>query len=141
MVTLADVRRITPHADGAEFTEYRVPSHPVYYQETEDPFWHKHVFKPDKTRRVLKQRPGGDCFFLGSEGCVLPKDARPLVCRLYPFDYNADGILPVTYPGCPLELLQPGQDLITELGMRLEDAQPIHAQLYREICETEPLEA
>ncbi len=32
---------------------------------------------------ALRQKPGGDCEFLGAEGCTVHAD-RPLVCRLYP---------------------------------------------------------
>lgn len=136
-ITLADVRRITPHANGVDFEEFRAPTDPVYDQRKEDPFWHQHVFRADGTRRVLKQQPGGDCIFLGPQGCVLPTDSRPLVCRLYPFDYTANGLQPQLSSGCPVELLHPGQRLLTVLDMKAEDAGKLRDQLYREICETE----
>ena len=136
-VTLGDVRRITPHANGADFFEFRHSSNPAYDQREEDPFWHQHVFRSDGTRRLLKQQPGGDCIFLGMQGCVLPSDTRPLICRLYPFDYTSVGLLPVLSKGCPVELLRPGQQLLTALDMRAEDAAPLRDQLYQEICETE----
>jgi len=136
-VTLADVRRITPHAEGAEFTEFRPPADPVYDQRIEDPFWHAHVFRPDGTRRILKRKPDGDCHFLGSQGCRLPGDVRPIVCRLYPFDYNENGILARLASGCPTELLTEGQQLLQVLGMASGVARELHAQLYREICETD----
>ena len=67
----------------------------------------QNVFREDGQRRVLKQQPDKDCFFLGPQGCSLPAEARPLICRLYPFDYNADRILPTPASGCPVELLRP----------------------------------
>ena len=60
--------------------------------------------------------------FSGAVGCRLPLEMRPLVCRLYPYDYTADGIQPELSPGCPVELLTPGQGLIEALEMRQEDA-------------------
>ncbi len=33
----------------------------------------------------LATRPDGDCVFLGPAGCVLPRDARPYYCHLFPF--------------------------------------------------------
>lgn len=135
-VTQGDIRRIEPHADEIEFAEFRAPSDPIYDQSVEDPYWHHRVFQPDGTRRVLKQSANGNCIFLGMQGCVLPEDARPLVCRLYPFDYTFEGILPRLASGCPTELLNPSQSLLTELGMSEDNAKRLHAQLYQEICET-----
>ena len=33
----------------------------------------------------LALSPAGECLLRGSEGCVLPQEARPLYCRLFPF--------------------------------------------------------
>ena len=136
-VTQGDLRRIIPYTAGADVTEFRAPAHPVYDQSREDPVWHQHVFRDDGTRRVLKQQINGDCVFLGSQGCRLPVDARPLVCRLYPFDYAADGIHNRLAAGCPVELLRPGQQLLQVLNMDIEEATRLHAQLYQEIQESE----
>lgn len=135
-VSLADVRRIQPFVEGVEFTEYRAPGDPVYDQRIEDPFWHKHVFRTDGTRRILKQHTNGDCFFLAPAGCSLPAECRPIVCRLYPFDYTANGLAPQPASGCPLELLPPGSELLPTLGMNRDDAERLRAQLYLEICES-----
>lgn len=134
-VTLGDVRRITAHCGHTEFFEFLAPQNGCYGDQDDDPLWRDRVFLPDGTRRVLKHRPGGDCTFLGEEGCVLPADVRPLVCRLYPFDYTAEGLAPVLAQGCPVELLMPGQALLGALGMRVEDAAVWHRQLYAEIQE------
>lgn len=137
-VTLGDVRRIVQHTGASNFTEFRLPAYPVYDQSIEDPFWYSRVFLPNGTRRVLRQKPGGDCTFLGEQGCQLPVDVRPLVCKLYPFDYGAEGILTRLASGCPVELLLPGQSLTEELQMSAEHAETLRAQLYEEICEVEP---
>ena len=134
-VTLGDMRRIAPYTDGAVVAEFRKPSDPVYDQSYEDPVWQQLVFRDDGTRRVLKQRPDGDCVFLGREGCRLPAVARPLVCRLYPFDYTADGVHSRLASGCPVELLQPAQQLLEVLNMNIDDARLLHAELYKEIRE------
>ena len=130
------MRRIQPFAEGVDFTEFRAPGYPVYDQQIEDPFWHKHVFQPDGTRRVLKQVNDGDCFFLGPAGCRLPVENRPIVCRLYPFDYTAEGLTEKPASGCPLELLSPGSELLPTLGMNRADGERLRAQLYEEMCET-----
>ena len=61
---------------------------------------------------------------------------RPIVCRLYPFDYTAEGLKPQPVSGCPLELLAPGAELLPTLGMDRDEAERLRAQLYEEMCET-----
>lgn len=132
-VTPGDVQRIEAFAGETDFYEFRTPDDPVYLEQSDDPTWERCVFREDGTRRVLKRRQDGDCRFLGTAGCTLPLEIRPLICRIYPFDYNAEGIKPALARGCPLELLSPGQTLLTELDMRPSDAERWHAQLYEEI--------
>lgn len=131
--TLGDVQRIGEHTGREDFTEFRVPANPEYADQDDDPVWSSHVFRDDSSRRVLKRHTNGDCTFLGQHGCVLPLEVRPLVCRLYPFDYTAEGIRPELAEGCPLELLRPNQGLLEALEMNLPDAQRWHQQLYSEI--------
>jgi Fe-S-cluster containining protein len=132
-VSPGDLQRVAAHTGRSDFSEFRAPANPLYADQDDDPPWRDQVFRPDGTRRVLRRQANGDCVFLGPHGCQLPLEVRPLVCRLYPYDYNADGILPELSPGCPLELLAPGQGLIAALDMHLADAQRWHQQLYAEI--------
>ena len=136
-VTLGDVRRIEAASSSTRFTEYRAPEDASYDQTIEDPFWQHHVFQPDGTRRVLKQQPNGDCYFLGPQGCTLAATVRPLICRLYPFDYTVDGIKERPAGGCPVELLRPQQQLLQVLGMDRDEAERFRAQLYAELPEKE----
>ncbi len=136
-VTLGDVRRIEDASSARQFTEYRAATDPAYNQTLEDPFWQQHVFRPDGTRRVLKQQPGGDCCFLGAQGCTLTMEVRPLICRLYPFDYTADGLKEQPAGGCPVELLRPQQQLLQVLEMDREKAEQFRQQLYAELPEKE----
>ncbi len=131
--TPGDVERIATYIQEGDFVEFRAPADPSYLDQDDDPLWRDRVFRRDATRRVLKRQPSGDCTFLGAVGCRLPLEVRPLVCRLYPYDYTADGIQPELSPGCPVELLTPGQGLIEALEMRQEDAQRWQQQLYQEI--------
>jgi Fe-S-cluster containining protein len=131
--TLGDVDRITGHTGRSDFYEFRVPENPFYEDQDDDPVWRDHVFRSDGSRRVLQRKASGDCTFLGPQGCLLPLDVRPLVCRLYPFDYVAEGIVEALSPGCPLELLAPGQGLLEALGMNRPDAVGWHRQLYTEL--------
>jgi Fe-S-cluster containining protein len=132
--TLGDVQRIAAHTGRDDFHEFRAPANPVYLDHDEDPTWRDGVFQPDGTRRVLKRERGGDCTFLGPHGCTLPGDVRPLVCRIYPYDYTEAGIIPDELaPGCPLELLRNGETLISALDMNIADAERWRSQLYAEI--------
>jgi Fe-S-cluster containining protein len=132
-VTLGDVQRIAEHTGRSDFSEFRSASDPVYLDQDDDPTWQQHVFRSDGTRRVLRQQPNRDCTFLGERGCVLPLETRPLICRLYPFDYTDAGVKPEPAGGCPVQLLRPAQVLLETLEMRFDDAHRWHEQLYREL--------
>jgi len=136
-VTLGDVSRIASAIGTSDFTEYRSAASPAYDQTEEDPVWHRQVFRDDGTRRVLKQQPDGDCHFLGPQGCVLTATVRPLICRLYPFDYTSDGLKDAPAGGCPVELLMPGQQLLQVLAMNRDEAERYRAQLYAELQDEE----
>lgn len=43
------------------------------------------LFPPRGEHDRLAILPGGACALLGPEGCLLPRGARPLYCRLFPF--------------------------------------------------------
>lgn len=62
-------------------------------------------------------------------------NVRPLICRLYPFDYTADGLKEQPAGGCPVELLQPRQQLLQVLEMNRDEAERHRAQLYAELLE------
>ncbi|MEX2173135.1 MAG: YkgJ family cysteine cluster protein [Pirellulaceae bacterium] len=133
-VTRGDVARIAEHSGQGDFFEFRRPVNPDYADQDDDPAWRDNVFQADGSRRVLKKQAAGDCTFLGSAGCTLPLETRPLICRIYPYDYDAAGIQHDLAPGCPLELLRPGLTLIDELAMNRADAERWHQQLYAELC-------
>lgn len=135
VVTLGDVQRIADFVGRRDFTEFRGPANANYADQDDDPVWRDNVVCADGTRRVLRQRENGDCTFLGPVGCTLPIHVRPLICRLYPFDYTADGIRHELASGCPVELLGPGQQLLTVLDMHRADADRWHRQLYAEVLQ------
>ncbi|MFH1886823.1 MAG: YkgJ family cysteine cluster protein, partial [Pseudomonadota bacterium] len=134
-VTRGDVRRIIQAGHAIGFFEYRTPENTQYLDQSDDPVWMNHVFRPDGTRRVLQHRPGGDCVFLGEKGCLLSLEVRPLICRLHPFAYSAEGIYTELSPGCPEHLLTPPETVLSNLGMSLAPALAWHRMLYEEICD------
>ncbi len=131
--TPGDVRRIAEFTGKSEFTEFRGADDPVYLEQDDDPVWLENVFRADGSRRVLKRRTNGDCTFLGAQGCVLPLETRPLICRIYPYDYTADGLRERLAQGCPTELIPPGQTLLEALDIQRSDAERWHQQLYQEV--------
>jgi len=131
--TAGDVARIEAATGRADFTEYRHAGDPVYLDQDDDPTWRDHVFRGDGTRQVLRKQANGDCLFLGERGCRLDMEVRPLICRLYPFDYTEAGLRTRLARGCPVELLRPGMTLLDELDMGDADARRWHAMLYREV--------
>jgi len=137
-VSPGDARRISAHLDQPveQFAEFRYPDDPIYLTaHDDDPIWPLTVIRDDDHRRVLKRQENGDCSFLGDAGCRLPMETRPLVCRLYPYDYNEQGLKPTLASGCPIELLPAGRSLLEELEMNEQDARRWHRMLYEEIRE------
>jgi uncharacterized protein len=134
-VTLSDVARIEEATGETGFYDRRLPPDPSYEAQDDDSLWARKVFATDGTRRVLDRREDGDCVFLTETGCRLALETRPLVCRLYPFDYDEAGVREELSHRCPTELLAPGQGLLKVLDMTREQAQPWHTQLYAELRE------
>ena len=135
-VTKGDIRRIFDFTSCRDFFEYRTCSIPSYKEQEDDPQWDSLVFRPDGTRRVIKRNATGGCLFLESAGCILPLAIRPLICRLHPRVYNAQGFFPGLAPDCPVHLLPVGNLPETAIaGLRLEEAVNWHHLLYSEIAE------
>jgi Fe-S-cluster containining protein len=133
LVTDGDIQRISTYTGKSDFWAYRTPANPDYMQpQPHDPHWLLYTLRPDGTRAQLHQQPSWDCTFLSPTGYTLPTEVRPLICRLYPYDYTEAG-LTGTVPGCPLYLLEKGQTLMQGIGMNPEQARQWHQQLYSEL--------
>lgn len=135
-VTMGDVRRIFDFTKKHDFYEFRRCSTEAYRDQSDDPQWDRQVFGPDGTRRVVKRESSGRCLFLSTMGCTLPLVVRPLVCRLHPHLYNAQGFYPDLAPECPVHLLPPGKHPEQTIqGFRKGEAVHWHHLLYQEIME------
>lgn len=130
--TPGDVERIHAFTGLADFTEMRRAS-ADHLDQDDDPSWLKYVFTPDGDRRVLKRQANGDCTFLGTAGCRLPEDVRPVVCRLYPFDYTEAGLRDSLQHDCPVHFIGGEDGLVAALDMNAERAERWRALLYEEI--------
>lgn len=108
---------------------------PEHLDQEDDPTWGKLVFRPDGSRRVLRRKENGDCLFLGTAGCTLNVETRPMVCRMYPFEYTERGLEEGLSEGCPTHLMHPKETLLKVLDMRHEDGERWRRQLYQELHE------
>jgi Fe-S-cluster containining protein len=134
LVTEGDRVRIRAFTGRDDFWADDWPRDPAYCDDGSDPGWVR-AFHVDGSRPVLNHRPGTlDCTFLGPQGCTLPYDVRPLVCRLFPYAYDEHGVDPTPMSLCPPEVIPPGSTALEMLDMRLDLAQQWHAQLYAEIA-------
>ncbi len=97
-----------------------------------DPAWGR-VFGPDGRVRVIRRGEGRECVFLTPAGCSLSLATRPLVCRLYPFDYNETAIKGVYGPLCPEPERGNGPLLLALLAMGRDEAEGWRRALYEEI--------
>jgi len=133
VLTEGDVARVSAHVGRSDFIDYRPAGGPEYLDQDDDPTWRDATFRPDGTRRVVKWQSNGDCTFLGEKGCSLPYETRPLICRLYPFDYDESGVFPQPATGCPAHLLPAGTGVFEALDMSRQNAERWHATLYTEL--------
>ncbi len=139
-VTPGDTARITEYTGQSGFYEFLKPS-PAYSEQEDDPIWKAYVFRSDGTRRILKRTDEGNCIFLTLNGCRLSTEIRPLLCRLYPYTFDADNIYLKFEEGCPVNLLKPKQSLAEALNISLEKAIEWHYILYTEILLEESYES
>lgn len=132
MVSEGDLQRIAGHTASRDFFESRVPQSAGYLDQDDDPNWNIYTLQPDGARRVLKHIRPGICWFLTESGCLLPELVRPLVCRLHPVEYIEERITGLS-PECPIEHLQPGESLLANIEMNLDQAEHWRRQLYAEL--------
>ncbi len=132
-VTRGDIERISSKVGNKDFIEYRRPTDPSYLDQSDDPVWAVNVFESNGSRRVLRRDSMMNCCFLGAKGCLLSLDERPLVCRLYPYQYTAAGLDTSLAPGCPVSAVHQGLTLEQELHMSRRSAEVWLSWLYAEI--------
>jgi Fe-S-cluster containining protein len=88
------------------------------------------LFPPDGSHRCLALDPGGACVFLALSGCLLPREARPDFCRLFPFWIARGSLVCFSDPRCLAvreERALPG--LLLAFGQDRESLAALHRQL------------
>jgi Fe-S-cluster containining protein len=138
-VSLGDIRRIESYMglDASDFSEKRQATEDYLsgLNEEKDPNWSITIDK-DNNRRVLK-KDDEKCCFLG-DGCTLPLEIKPLVCRIYPWDFEGYNVV-IGTPDCPKDLLEKNKDKL--IGISYKAACDWAAQLQSELLEEIELES
>lgn len=76
------------------------------------------LFPVDGAHDRLALSKNGSCLLLGPKGCRLPRQARPLYCRLFPFWIRAGKQLYFEFSQCQAQIEgQGGGGLLARLGM------------------------
>ncbi len=75
--------------------------------------------------------PQGACLLLGNAGCLLPREARPLYCRLFPFWIRTGRELYFELSRCQaqVEAGGGGAGLLRRLGMTSADVRTMYHEL------------
>ncbi len=129
-VTPGDFRRIRLATGQDSFAVLEAAEGP-YLDQEDDPAWSRHVLA-QRERMVLKRRADGSCHFLGERGCVLDLSTRPLLCRLYPYEYVEGGLQGVD-GDCPVARCGDPEHALRAMGMASDSVTFWHRQLYEEI--------
>jgi len=88
------------------------------------------LFPPGAAHDRLAIAEDGACMLLGPAGCLLPRPARPLYCRLFPFWIRAGRELYFEFGQCEAQHeAGGGASLMRRLGMTSENVR----QTYREL--------
>ncbi len=139
LLTRGDVGRIEAHTQQRGFWTRRAPDDPTYNEpDPDDPNWLRYTFDDAGRRRLLNRQANGDCTFSGEQGCVLPGEVRPLICRLYPAAYTERALQGVGENRCPTALLpasNPKVSMLTVLDMKDVDMERWRRALYEELRE------
>jgi Fe-S-cluster containining protein len=88
------------------------------------------IFPQHRQHFRLAVAANGDCRFLGPNGCLLPAEARPYYCRLYPFWITNERITCFDSPRCLArrEARGPGE-MIALLGTSAAAIRDLHGRL------------
>lgn len=140
-LTEGDIIRIRRFYQADDFYR-RIPVPPELSATYENPDCHdasmalyvSGLFDEQGRRPVLNKQADGCCLFVAEKGCILPVEARPLLCRLYPYDWNDQKALWIQAPYCPRELFDDEADLVQQIGDQKDVALNLVEQLYAELA-------
>jgi Fe-S-cluster containining protein len=131
-LTRGDVRRIGSQCPGEDFY-HLAPLTSDYEDGGGDPTWNPAILDASGRRRIVRQKDTGDCCFLTETGCRLPSDVRPLLCRIYPYDFREHGLCGIS-ASCPVVNEIQWLHILEASEMKQSNARQWVAQLYDEIA-------
>lgn len=136
LLTAGDLERISGVLGDRAFFTFEPPV-PEDIAPDYDPTWLPMIMGTAGHVRVLKRTPEKNCCLLTPDGCCLPFDKRPLICRLYPYTYTEQGILGVD-PACPISREKEWGAVLEGLDMPAARATEWLTQLYAEVKSRSP---
>ncbi|GAB6143399.1 YkgJ family cysteine cluster protein [Desulfocicer niacini] len=141
-LTTGDIQRVSDFLGHQNFYTLEPPVLeeicPAY-----DPQWLPLIMEPTGKVRVLKRTAEKNCSMLTENGCQLPYDCRPLICRLYPYTYTEEGIMGID-ASCPISREKNWSVILEQLDMPADKARQWLGLLYTEVkkshepCEVSP---
>lgn len=130
-LTCGDVDRIGQICLTKNFYHF-APLTADYEDGGGDPAWNTAILDTEGKRRVVRQKDNGDCYFLTENGCSLPSHVRPLLCRIYPYDFRPYSLCGIS-SSCPIAKEPQWLHILNASEMKKSNAQIWISQLYEEI--------
>jgi uncharacterized protein len=131
ILTTGDIQRIFDFLGHQDFFTLEPPVlediEPDY-----DPLWMPLILKPEGVVCVIKRTQEKSCALLTETGCSLPYDCRPLICRLYPYQYTEEGVLGID-KDCPISVEKEWGGALDTLDMTIDKAKQWISLLYAEV--------
>lgn len=88
------------------------------------------LFPMNKFHMRLATRSDGSCQLLGEEGCILPREARPLYCLIFPFWFYGERLTSFTPPNClVVSESRTFSDMFRAIGMTKAEAKTLFGRL------------
>lgn len=130
-LTGGDIERISRMRPAEDFYRW-APLTAEYEDGGGDPTWNALILNADRQRRILSHKNKGECYFLTETGCSLPSEVRPLLCRIYPYDFRESGLCGIS-TSCPVATEKDWLSILEASEMHQANAQRWVCQLYAEI--------
>lgn len=87
------------------------------------------LFPPRRHHFRLATSPGGRCALLGEKGCVLPVEARPYYCRLFPVWLSGDKLFVLAGQCLAVKEATGTARLLESVNLSRPAARDLHARL------------
>jgi Fe-S-cluster containining protein len=130
-LTRGDIERIRQQCPSEDFFA-TAPLTDDYEDGGGDPDWNPAILDAEGKRRVMRQQTNGGCHFLTPTGCRLPSVVRPLLCRIYPYEFRSWQLSGIS-PCCPVASQSDWLRILEESEMKQANARTWVAQLKEEI--------